>query len=941
MEGKIPQNGSTWNIWDFHMHTPYSILHNEFGNPESNETWEKYITQVESVAQENNVVAIGFTDYFTIEGYKKILTFKEQGRLENIFIFPNIEFRLNTYVQNRCVNLHVLFSPDIPVITIEENFLHDIDFVKENHPFDDSQKYKLKIHNLVNFGELLQQQHNKFKNQVPFYTGCMNAVVDEKQINKILLNRFHGDYLVVLAEEGLSTMDWDSQHHAVRQQLIQMSHAIFTANPKSRRFYLGQTHPTPVNFVEEFKSLKPCIHGCDSHGYEERFLRPYDNRFCWIKSEVTWNGLKQILYEPEYRVAIQENNPEPNKNIYSLSNVQIPQIQINENLRIDDTNIYLNKNLIAIIGGRGSGKTALLDLIATCFVEGKKLDELKKSFYYRVFIDKDNKNRNCESIDIKLEFLSGDIFDKKITSDILNCCFKNSNINYLTQDHFEEYSAQPNKLNKHIIDIIFEKFPDDKRIFENCQQDIISRIKEIQNINLQIQQLEDDIYGKLQEFVNELNIKQGTKEDLKQRIKISEEKNQTKTDELINLTEEQNNTRINIRNYTDFSQTLNTFIEKIASFREFYFEEVNKINQSLSTIKIPGNFQPLPESLNDLNQVKQQIENLYKNLQTEIDTQENNLAKINNKINELEGINKEIADLHLELNQIDFEIQENETNIQRIKDTEKTIDEQNEKRFSTYKLIILKVLELKKFLQEIIEKFEIDKNEMLANLTFSSKIDIDGQKKYIQSLLDKVDNRSYSESTLKDIFDIFFNKLSQVFTGNLDQNLDTAIIELKNKSQELKSRFKSSTTSSDFYNTLLAPFFEIGLIIKFNNISLKDLSMGERSIVLLKVMLALDNTPLLIDQPEEHLDNRYIYKELMPAFRDAKNRRQIIIATHNANLVVNTDAEQIIIANSKNGSLSYQVGTLENQDTREAIKLLLEGGDDAFKKREQKYGYIF
>jgi predicted ATPase len=117
--------------------------------------------------------------------------------------------------------------------------------------------------------------------------------------------------------------------------------------------------------------------------------------------------------------------------------------------------------------------------------------------------------------------------------------------------------------------------------------------------------------------------------------------------------------------------------------------------------------------------------------------------------------------------------------------------------------------------------------------------------------------------------------------------------------------------------------------------------MGERAIVLLKILLALDDKPLLIDQPEEHLDNRYIYHELVPAFRSAKTKRQIIIATHNANLVVNTDAEQIIIAEHSSGVLSYETGTLEDLRIRESITTILEGGADAFKKREEKYGFKF
>ena len=150
-----------------------------------------------------------------------------------------------------------------------------------------------------------------------------------------------------------------------------------------------------------------------------------------------------------------------------------------------------------------------------------------------------------------------------------------------------------------------------------------------------------------------------------------------------------------------------------------------------------------------------------------------------------------------------------------------------------------------------------------------------------------------------------------------------------------------ATTESDLFNTVLKRFFSIGLRIEFSGKALSDLSMGERAVVLLRILLALDDKPLLIDQPEEHLDNRYIYDELIPAFRSAKTRRQIIIATHNANLVVNTDAEQIIIAEPTNGKLSYKIGSLENMDIRESIKRILEGGDEAFRKREEKYGLKF
>jgi energy-coupling factor transporter ATP-binding protein EcfA2 len=104
-----------------------------------------------------------------------------------------------------------------------------------------------------------------------------------------------------------------------------------------------------------------------------------------------------------------------------------------------------------------------------------------------------------------------------------------------------------------------------------------------------------------------------------------------------------------------------------------------------------------------------------------------------------------------------------------------------------------------------------------------------------------------------------------------------------------------------------------------------------------------DLRPLFIDQPEENLDPQSVFDELVPHFRAARQRRQVIVVTHNANLVVNTDADQVIIASSKrrdDGGLpliSYESGSLENPNIRAAVCRLLEGGRRAFLERERRY----
>ncbi len=110
--------GSTWNKWDFHLHTPYSILNNGFGDADSEDTWNNYINRIEMEAADKKIVAIGITDYFMIEGYKKLIEYQKKGRLKNVFVFPNIEFRLDKVItvikgeksDSKRLNLHVLFA---------------------------------------------------------------------------------------------------------------------------------------------------------------------------------------------------------------------------------------------------------------------------------------------------------------------------------------------------------------------------------------------------------------------------------------------------------------------------------------------------------------------------------------------------------------------------------------------------------------------------------------------------------------------------------------------------------------------------------------------------------------------------------------------------------------------------------------------------------------
>lgn len=135
--------------------------------------------------------------------------------------------------------------------------------------------------------------------------------------------------------------------------------------------------------------------------------------------------------------------------------------------------------------------------------------------------------------------------------------------------------------------------------------------------------------------------------------------------------------------------------------------------------------------------------------------------------------------------------------------------------------------------------------------------------------------------------------------------------------------------------TYLEPYYQL----QYSGTSIDQLSPGEKGTLLLMFYLLVDpNTrPLLLDQPDENLDNQTIYDLLVPALKEAKQRRQVIVITHNPNVAVVADADQVIVADFDGEQFSYRAGAIENPTVNEALLDILEGTRPAFLNRERKY----
>jgi hypothetical protein len=228
----------------------------------------------------------------------------------------------------------VIFSDDVGAERIEKQFLEDLHF-----EITHDEKRRLDRSNIIEFGKTVKGLQKNLKGEDDWIVGCKNLVISMDEIMLALNKRcFDGKYILVLAEPEWALLEWDGRDHTTRKNLLAKSNCIFSSNVNTRDWALGLKEPPLEIFVAEFGSLKPCIHGSDSHCFE-RLCLPNENRFCWIKGDVSFEGLKQIMYEPSDRVRIQSENPQERKNVYSIASIKIKECKVNDELTIAESEI--------------------------------------------------------------------------------------------------------------------------------------------------------------------------------------------------------------------------------------------------------------------------------------------------------------------------------------------------------------------------------------------------------------------------------------------------------------------------------------------------------------------------------------------------------------------------------------------------------------------------
>jgi energy-coupling factor transporter ATP-binding protein EcfA2 len=978
-----------WHRWDPHIHAPGTILSDQYP---ANDGWEQFLVRIE--ASDPPVRVLGITDYYSTATYQRALTHKAAGRLKDVrLLFPNVELRLGVGTGTGTpVNIHLLVSPDdADHLARLHSFLSNLEFEALG------ERYRCTPDEIRRLGRAHDQ--SALTDERALEVGTNQFKVDLANLRDAMRSSKWARENILIAvpassNDGTAGLQGDASLARLRREIESAANIIFSGRPADRAFWLG-LHPAvpPETIIAEYGGLKPCLHGSDAHR-PEKVVAPDHDRRCWLKGDLRFETLRQACLEPDIRTFVGTAAPPSAPPSQVITDVTVTNAKF-----LKHPTVPLNPGLVGIIGARGSGKTALADFIALG-AEAFSLSANKLSFINRasdhlggagVTLDWEDGSGSGGSIDNLGSFGSGDSSRVRYLSQqfVDRLCSAEG----LTDELLEEiqrviFLAHPTEDRQGATDFnellslkadaartARAHYEDELRELSDefvAEQKKVASIpgleSQLASLQTSIQRVQNDrlaLVGKSggsQERLDAYSVVAGA---LQTRRSQYEQFERRKT-ALESLASEvalirQRTIPDHFRQFSQRHASAQLPEELWPRFALKFEGDVDEairgelatVNANLTALAGQPAAQPpaLAISLMPAGAVLAQ--------QT--------IALLSAEANRLEGligVDQQAARQLTSLNSKIAADQGNVANLTRQVETAKQSPARveaikRERRIAygmVFEALVDEQAELTALYAPLAARIERETGSA-RKLGFAvrRRVNVEAWATAGENLLDLRKGSTLRRGTLSEIAKSML--LAAWASGSATEATaalaafrecyDNAIVEccphdVRDPADSAKVREWAGDVSAWLYGT---SHIEIAYGVQFDGTDVERLSPGTRGIVLLLLYLAIDlddNRPLLIDQPEENLDPKSIFVELVARFRSAKQRRQIIIVTHNANLIVNTDADQVIVASCgphRPGELpeiSYAAGGLEDPSIRAAVCDILEGGEHAFKERARR-----
>lgn len=984
--------GSVWNRWDPHIHTPGTILSDHYPAADG---WEQFLSRIET--SEPRVRALGITDYFSTATYEQVRAHKAAGRLRDVdLIFPNVELRLGVGTDKGSpVNIHLLVSPDDKDhLARLDGFLSDLRFEAKG------ERYRCTPADIMRLGRAhdadatsderaLEVGTNQFKVDLANLREAMKAS-DWARANILIA-------VAASSKDGTAGLQGDASLERLRREIERASHIIFSGRPADRQFWLGQGPVTRDVLVSEYGGIKPCLHGSDAHR-PEKVAAPTQDRRCWLKGRVTFETLRQACLEPEMRVFVGTAAPPAAQPSQVMTDVEVSGAPF-----MLDAKVPLNPGLIGIIGARGSGKTALADLIAAAgaalMVKGNKL-----SFVYRA-----REHLAGARVDLSWDDGTGcgetiaNLMEMESESD-------DPQVRYLSQQFVDRLCSAEGLTDELLVEIqrvIFLAHPTEERLGATDFMQLLDLRAE--SARTARSQAEGELSDLSAEFVTERE-KEASVGPLRSKLTALTGAITKAQSDRTKLVGKSGGDQARLDSYSVVARVLqqrrseheqlerrrnalDTLAREVALARSRTFPDMlRQMRQRHQDAQLPDALWPrfALQFTGDVDGaiaaeravVTAALATLAGTpVVTPVGTappatsylpQGAQLASLSiavlaaeaQRLEALIGVDREAAKALTTLNSKVAADEAQAANLRRqIEAAEQAparlVAIRGERRDAytrVFDALVAEQAELTSLYAPLASRIEAESGSArMLSFDVRRRVDIGAWARKGETLLDlrygsTLKKGSLAEIATASLAPAWASGSAEQASAALQQfreTYDAAIVECcpydrNDPAEAAKLRQWAGDISAWLYGT---SHIQIAYGIQYDGTDVERLSPGTRGIVLLLLYLAIDtddNRPLVIDQPEENLDPRSIFVELVERFRSAKQRRQIIIVTHNANLIVNTDADQVIVATCgphRPGQLpeiGYLSGGLEDPTIRESVCSILEGGEEAFRERAKR-----
>ncbi|HVQ59576.1 MAG TPA: AAA family ATPase [Solirubrobacterales bacterium] len=914
---------------------------------------------------------------------------KAEGRLPDVkLIFPNIEIRFAVGTgSGAALNAHLLISPEASDhVEQTRRFLSTLTFRAHDETHQCTHEGLIALgrahdSDATDDRRALEVGANQFKTTLE---DLRKAIQDSKWARENIL-------IAVAAATGSGTsgLNKDASMEATRREIERTADVIFTGNPEDRAFWLGEKSDTLEQLREKYDGAKPCMHGSDAH-HLDAVCAPDQERYTWIKGDATFEALRQALIEPGARAFVGKAPPEG-----ALPYRVIRSIKLKDADWCSHAVIELNPGLIGIIGARGSGKTALADLIATG--AGSPESRANKQSFISRAAD------HLSGVEITLVWADGETQSIVLGSAAGETSEEAPGVQYLSQQFVERLcspeSGVSDELLAEIERVILEEHPAEERLgatsfgemlekraarsraaqarSRDALERAVARMSEERRKHAELaelrrrKQIGDKIVAEDRKARSDL-ISKGVEERAKrlEQIQAALEKRQVELDiaarrrqaigELGDLVDDVHTRRADaelaelVRTHrdaelseSDWQQFRRDFGEDVDSILKRLREDSDRVLARLRGEKVSAQAQDAPYVDDDADLTKvAQIP-----LAQEAERLRDLIGIDHKKSEQLRALDRKIAQAEATLSQLAKQIEEAEG-------SEGRIDALKAERKAEYGKVFDGLVEEEEELTELYaplaERLKSAEGA-LSKLTFQVRreVDVAAWAAAGEKLLDLRTAGPFKghgallEASRKELLPAWRSGSSAEVSDAMAKFRDAHDQALLEHSPvppaERENYWQWAAQVANWLDQ--TSHIRIRYGIQYDGVEIEQLSPGTRGIVLLLLYLSIDQSddrPLIIDQPEENLDPKSVFDELVKRFREARMRRQMIVVTHNANLIVNTDADQVIVASAgphRTGGLpeiSYESGGLEDPEIRRQVCEILEGGQQAFTERARR-----